>query len=176
MNLTYRDHIERTRKRAESNDRRACYALGWKYFRGFGGLEQNDKKALEFIGQAADLGSNRAHHALGIFYLEGTVVAKDEEKAMHHLRLAAIGGVAESRYALGVLGSRKNDTELALTHWIIAAEAGNDESLGMIKQCYMKGHVTKDVFARALRAHKSVTDELKSDQRDRAAALYSAPS
>ena len=32
----------------------------------------------------------------------------------------------------------------------------------------MDGHATKDDFAKALRAHKETTDEMKSEQRDAA--------
>ena len=34
----------------------------------------------------------------------------------------------------------------------------------------MNGHATKDDFEKALRAHKDAKDEMKSDQRDAAAA------
>ena len=36
----------------------------------------------------------------------------------------------------------------------------------------MRGHFTKDDFEKALRAHKEATDEMKSAQRDAAAAFY----
>ena len=39
-------------------------------------------------------------------------------------------------------------------HFMIAAAQGNDLALENVKQGYMKGHVTKDDFAKALRAHK----------------------
>ena len=38
----------------------------------------------------------------------------------------------------------------------------------------MKGYVTKNDFEKALRAHKAANDEMKSDQRDAAAADLSA--
>ena len=36
----------------------------------------------------------------------------------------------------------------------------------------MNGHATKADFEKALRAHKEAKDEVKSDQRDKAAAYY----
>ena len=36
----------------------------------------------------------------------------------------------------------------------------------------MRGHVTKDDFETALRAHQKVTDEIKSEQREAAAAYF----
>lgn len=145
--------------------------LACRYFSGSMGLPKSNEKALELLGRAADLGLDTAHHSLGILHLLGkNGVGKDGQKGMHHLRLAAIGGLTESRYALGVI-AHPNDTELALKHYIIAAEAGHDKSLEAVKELYARGCVTKEVFAKALRAHKSSTDEVKSDQRDRAAIL-----
>ena len=53
---------------------------------------------------------------------------------------------------------------------MIAVEFGNNESLKKIKQMYTNGHATKDDYAKALRAHQAYQDEIKSDQRDKAAA------
>ena len=50
---------------------------------------------------------------------------------------------------------------------MISAMAGHDLSLDMIKKGYTHGEVTKEDFAKALRAHKEHTDEVKSDQRDK---------
>ena len=36
---------------------------------------------------------------------------------------------------------------------------------------YKNGHATKDDYAKALRAHQAYLDEIRSDQRDEAAAL-----
>ena len=41
----------------------------------------------------------------------------------------------------------------------------NDKSLKNIRECFLNGHATKDVFEKALRAHKESKDEMKSDQR-----------
>ena len=53
---------------------------------------------------------------------------------------------------------------------MIAAGAGWDESLERIQGGYMCGIVTKEDFEKALRAHKAANDEMKSDQRETAAA------
>ena len=44
------------------------------------------------------------------------------------------------------------------------------DSLEEIRNGYMNGYVTKDDFEKALRAHKEAKDEMKSDQREEAAA------
>ena len=56
---------------------------------------------------------------------------------------------------------------------MIAARAGYDDSLKGIRVCYLNGHVTKDDFGKALRAHKEAKDEMKSDQREAVAAAHS---
>ena len=53
---------------------------------------------------------------------------------------------------------------------MIAAGAGHDDSLTKIRDCFMNGYATKDDFEKTLRAHKDAKDEMKSDQRDEAAA------
>ena len=61
-----------------------------------------------------------------------------------------------------------------MRHLMISAGAGDDDSLKAIRQCYMDGHATKDDFEKALRAHKEAKDEMKSDQREEAAAFLAA--
>mgnify|MGYP000184238260 CR=1 FL=1 len=58
-----------------------------------------------------------------------------------------------------------------MKHWMIAAGVGVDKSLKEIQKGFMNGHVTKDEFEKALRAHKESKDEMKSDQREAAAAF-----
>ena len=53
---------------------------------------------------------------------------------------------------------------------MISAGAGNKESLKEIRECFLKGHTTKDDFEKALRTHKEASDEMKSHQREAAAA------
>ena len=47
---------------------------------------------------------------------------------------------------------------------MIAAVAGNDDSLEKIRKCYLNGWATKADFEKALRAHKEANDEMKSDR------------
>ena len=54
-----------------------------------------------------------------------------------------------------------------LKHWMIAARAGNQDSLDNIRRGFMNGMVTKEEYERTLRAYKESVDEMKSDQRDK---------
>lgn len=146
--------------------------MGVRYLEGITPLKKNTEKGLELVKQAAELGSEAAHATLGSAYGYGIYgLEKDGVKAMHHLRLAAIGGMLESRYLLGK-AFQEADPELAYRHFIIAAEEGHDESLKKVKAGYTEGHVEKDVFAKVLRAHQATKVSVKSEARVKAAKNY----
>ena len=85
-----------------------------------------------------------------------------------------MGGDVEARHNLGAFEGNAGNMTRAVRHWLISAGVGYDESLEAIRNLYLIGHATKDVFERALRAHKQAKDETKSDQREVAAAAYAA--
>ena len=58
----------------------------------------------------------------------------------------------------------------ALKHYTIAAEGGKPDSLKEIQKLYTNGHATKGDYAKALRAYQAYLAEIKSTQRDVAAA------
>ena len=58
----------------------------------------------------------------------------------------------------------------ALKHWMIAAGCGDNDSLENIKQMFKNGHATKDDYAKALRVYQAYLVEIKSTQRNEAAA------
>ena len=58
----------------------------------------------------------------------------------------------------------------ALKHWMIAVKDGDADSLKGIKLLYSRGHATKDDYAKALHCFQAYQAEIKSDQRDEAAA------
>ena len=58
-----------------------------------------------------------------------------------------------------------------MKHFQIAARAGYQPSLDLVKEGYMAGHVTKDQYANTLREYQKSQDETKSDARDKANAI-----
>ena len=60
----------------------------------------------------------------------------------------------------------------AIKHYMIAVEGGYADSLKEIQDLYTKGYVTKDDYAKALQSYQAYLGEIKSDARDRAAALH----
>lgn len=169
VSSTNEERIKLTQNRMKHNDPEAFLMMGQIYKEGLMGMKKDEKKALELMHKAAELGLSEAHYILADSYA-GTGVEKYNNLSFYHLRLAAIGGLMEARYALGCqfYEPEKQRTKTAFQHWVIAAEAGNDASLKKVKEGYMAGYVTKDAFAKTLRAHKSATDEVKSLERDAA--------
>ena len=53
---------------------------------------------------------------------------------------------------------------------MIASRDGFPASLKVIKQLYTNGHATKDDYTKALQAYQKYLGEIKSKQRDEAAA------
>lgn len=170
--------MKRIKRRMKLNDPGSFYLMGTYYYQGERGLPQSKKKATELWIQAAELGHLEAHHSLSLLYLDGESVEKDMEKAIHHWELAAIGGHVQSRHNLGTNEIEKwnykqnsNNMYRAMKHFTIAARAGLDESLKQVGMAYRYGYVTKDEYAKTLRAHKDSIDEMKSEQRVIAWAL-----
>ena len=168
-----KDCIERINKRVEANDAGAMCQLGLFYDRGERGLRQNYKKANKLFHRAGELGNTTSQYNIGISYLRGEGVEKDLKKAKYYWELAAIGGIAMARHNLGCSEWRAGNMNRALKHWMISAAAGYDNSLNAIRGCFLDGHATKDDFENALRAHKEASDEMKSEQREAAAAARS---
>jgi TPR repeat protein len=83
-----------------------------------------------------------------------------------------MGGLVEARHNLGIFEVSAGNMDKAIKHYMFSAEAGVDESLTNIRKHFLSGDITKDDFEKALRSHKEAKDEMKSDQRDTAAALY----
>ena len=60
----------------------------------------------------------------------------------------------------------------ALRHLLIALGAGDNDSLEHIKDLYSNGHATKDDYMKALQLYQKYLGEIKSAQRDKAAATH----
>ena len=163
--------IKRLEKRMELNDPRAIYNMGCHYGRGDQGLPQSYAKALELWHRAAELGSAEAYHNIGIAYRIGRGVERDEKKAEHYYELAAMGGIVTARHNLGVVEGNKGNMDRALKHWMIAVKGGDYNSLKNIEILASGGDATKDDYANALRSYQAYLEEIRSDQRDKAAAF-----
>ena len=165
-----KEYNERYKNRAELGDAVAIFTLGCNYREGEDGFPQDYDKALELFVRAGELGCYKACNSVGHAYENGRGVEMDKKKANHHYKLAAIRGNVNARYNLGNIEVRAGNINRALKHFMIAVECGHENSLKKIQKFYTNGHATKDDYAKALRAYQTYLVEIKSTQRDKAAA------
>ena len=83
------------------------------------------------------------------------------------------GGNVAARGNLGVSEYNAGNYDRALKHFMIAVRGGYTLSVKVIQQMHKEGHAAKDHYANALRYHQVYLNEIKSGQRDSAAAAFS---
>jgi len=162
--------VKRTMKRVDVGDAQSICRLGVWYSKGFYyGLPQDYDKAIELFHRAGELGFAGAYASIGYAYHYGRGVEIDMVKSIHY-ELAAMGGDAVARYNLGNYEKKAGNMERALKHYMIGTRDGNYESLDQIMKTYTNGNATKDDYTKALQLYQAYVVEIKSDQRDKAAA------
>ena len=163
--------IERMKKLTEVDDAQAIHELGRFHSEGRYGLQHDMDRALELWHRAGKLGNPVSYYNIGNAYLYGMGVGRDMKKATHYHELAAIRGYVRSRHSLGIFEGNARNINKALKHFMIAAGDGSNESLKTILRMYRDGYATKDDYAKALNAYQAYLVEIKSDDRDKAAAF-----
>ena len=170
--ISAEENFKRLEKRIELHDAQAIYNLGSYYDLGQRGLPQSYAKALKLYRRAGELGHADANCSIGYAYRDGRGVdVDDEKKATHYFELGAMGGRAYARHSLGCNEGNAGNVDRALKHLMIATKDGYPDSLKSIKRMYERGLATKDDYGKALRSYQAYLDEIKSDQRDKAAAF-----
>ena len=114
-----------------------------------------------------------AYGNIGYAYSIGRGVEVDKKKAIYSYELAAIRGDATARYNIGVDEYNMGNMGRAFRHYMIAVGGGDSKSLQAIKQLYMRGQASKDDYMKALQSYQAYLSEIKSSQRDEAAAYNS---
>ncbi|EJK61400.1 hypothetical protein THAOC_18124 [Thalassiosira oceanica] len=158
-------------KRVQKKDADAIYFLGLKHYFGELGLTKDISRVIELFTQAAELGSVKAHHKLGLVYYTGNGVKEDKSRGIHHWQQAAMKGNVESRHILGAAEHDNGNHQLAVQHWMISAKIGEQDSLNCIKELFMEGHATKAQYTEALLGYRDAVEEMKSSQREEAERL-----
>jgi len=97
-------------------------------------------------------------------------VEVDINIATHYYELAAMRGDVIARHNLGLFEVESGNKDRALKHWMIAVRDGGSKSLENIKILYGYGDATKEDYTKALQSYQSYLGEIKSKQRDEAAA------
>ena len=159
--------VGRLKKRIEVGDSCAFFMMGCYYSGGHFGFPQNRTKALDFFHKAGKFGYNN----IGQAYDYGKGVEMDKKMAKHYYELAAMEGSVLARHNLGAGESKAGNYDRALKHYMIAVRGGITHSVKKIQELYMDVPDTKDHYTNALRSHQVYLNEIKSDQRDKAAAF-----
>ena len=68
----------------------------------------------------------------------------------------------------------EGNIDLGMKHWQLTAEAGCDNSMKDLWDCFSKGRLSKPDLEKALRAHKAACDEMNSEERERLTAYEEA--
>ena len=163
--------IKRHEKRIALNDARAILNMGLYYSQGQHGLPQNIAKALQLWQRAGELGDSQSNCNLAQIYCNGYGVEVDMKKAKHYRELAAMGGSLIARKILGDDEVESGNFDRALKHYQIGAKDGHCSAVKAIQYLYLKGNATKVDYAEALSSYQTYLDEIKSEQRDEAAAF-----
>ena len=79
-------------------------------------------------------------------------------------------GDEKARFNLGNNEYNVGNMDRALRHYMIAIRGGNHNSMESIKELYSYGEITKDDFTKALQSYQVYLGEIKTPQRDKAAA------
>jgi len=165
------ESIKRLKIRMEAGDPIAIYNHGNYYRDGRNGFPQNHTKALELYHHAAELGNIQAYLSIGVLYAQGgRGVEINEMKANYYHELAAMKGSVFARYNLGLSEQHAGNMDRAAKHFIIATSLGDSESLKKIQELYKDGRATKEDYTKGLQAYQAYLGEIKSVQRDKAAA------
>ena len=162
--------IERLKKRIETGDRIAMYGLGVCHFRGEGGLAQDYAKAFKLFHRAGELGYALSYNNIGSAYYNGEGVEVDKKKGIHYWELGAISGDETARHNLACIERDAGNIDRAQKHYMIAIRDGYAYSLNEIKLMYSHGCAAKEDYTEALQLYQTYLGEIKSDQRDKAAA------
>ena len=164
--------LARLKKRMDNGDAEALHICGCYYEEGQCGLTQNHSKAFELQQKAAYLGFGEAYFNIGNACMDGRGVERDFNMGVRFWEVAARKGSASARHNLGMSEEEEGgNLDIALRHFMIAIRSGVPDSLERIKRLYSAGHVTKDDYKDALRSYQTYLSEVKSDQRDEAAAF-----
>ena len=134
---------------ARDNDSIAAYYAGMYLIYGYGGIEKNVTKGIEYITTAAECNNELALVKLAQMYESGEFVVHNEKKAMELYSRAAQGGNMEAICKVGTYLIAEDDAEAAakgLKYLETAANAGNAGAIFKLGQAYEYGKcVTRDI-------------------------------
>ena len=136
-NINYKRVLKWLTLGASNADAESAFRLGKTYIGGGWGIKKDPKEGEKYLLQAARDGSAAASTKLGLMYLKGDSVSKDEAKGMLLLQGAAVNGNAEAKRYLKE-NTKKTDWErVSKIQWVLAAaEQGDVEAQARLGAIY----------------------------------------
>lgn len=116
-------------------------------------------------------GFSSAYTNIGNVYFNGQLgVERNMRKAKQYYELAAME-CPLARHNLGLYEELIGNVNRAVKYFTIAAGCGHGDSLKRIRMIYLDGYAPRGDYEKALRAYQAYLSEIRSDQRDQAAAF-----
>ena len=166
---------KRLMKQVECNNPIALYNHAENYRQGLDGYPQDTAKACEFYLKAGEFGYGVAYYNLGTLYYwetgDGEVL--DKKKGRKFYELAARNGDAAALHTLGSIEGGTGNHHRGIKYYMTSAKGGYKFSMDEVKKAFINGGygITKNEYESTLTAYQKRQDEMKSDRRDRAAAI-----
>ena len=169
------EQFSRLQARCLKNDHEAFTQMGCRYQSGKYGLTKDDLKALDCYIRAVELGSAEACVKIGKSYHDGNLgLAVDTKRAALFNRVGALRGEIVARHNSGCFEYLSGNHEIAIRHWKIAAEAGYQKSLDVLRDIYNangkkpgKEFISKEEMDTAYRSGHEAQMEVKTEEREK---------
>ena len=159
--------MARLHKRAELKDSLALHNLALKH--GFGGLglPVDQKKCVDLLREAADLGCLAAQYQLGNFHKNGNMGLEQNEKEIRIcFEKAAKGGHVYAWHNLGCSEHRHENDVAATRDFRLSASGGLRMSMVNLIKRFEIGWLHHGDLAKTLQAYYRSRAEMKSKDRD----------
>ena len=148
--------------------------MGERYRDGKHGTPRDDLKAFDCYIRAVELGSDAACVHIGACYRKGNGVAVNKERASLFERIGALRGSIVARQNIGWPEYELGNHEIAIRHWKIAAEAGEQNSLNTLRKIYNadgklpgKEFISQEEMDTIYRSGHEAQMEVKSEEREK---------
>lgn len=109
------------------------------------GVSEDQRKALDYVATAAELGDARAQYELGMAYEKGHVLERDIVKAAEWLKRSAEAGNPDGQFAYGVMLATAHGAGLDK-----ATPADRAEALVWLKKARSGGHLEAGDYVKVL--------------------------
>lgn len=167
-------YLDQLKLRASQHDGEACNTLGASYSVGKNGAQMDHIASLHYYILAAELGSAEACGGIASTLEAGKVVPVDKVKAGLFYKIGALRGHICSRLLIAVAEYELGSHEVGIRHFKIAAEAGMQPALDMLKKIFNangklpgKEFISEEELDTLYRMCHEAQEEVKSEEREK---------